>query len=67
MNLLKYFIPKEDANNNSVQEMAAKFEELTERYFEALKYYCPDCKRGFDRPIGKKTHMRLKHPTYSGQ
>lgn len=28
---------------------------------DALAHYCPICKRGFERKIGKKTHDRLKH------
>lgn len=60
MNFLKHFIIIVDSNN-SLQEMAAKYEVLTEKYFDALKFYCPDCKRGFDKKIGKNMHDRWNH------
>lgn len=34
------------------------YEDLTQKYFKALKFYCPDCDRGFASKIAKITHLR---------
>lgn len=60
MSILNIFFKKVTEEKLSTN-LEDSYNELVKKYDEAFKFYCFECKRGFDRKIGKMTHMRWKH------
>jgi|GEM_PF-2744501 len=60
MNILRLLYKKN--TQHPVTNLEYAYKELLGKYEEILKYYCPQCKRGFERAVGKLSHNRFKHP-----